>query len=370
MGIHVSLVTSFTPEGQAIEGLELESIFSLSNSSPAEEAPWAEGGKLPQRFIRYWGSPASHIDAVARIAGDINARAVIASGLDALPLLYRVVGATRVWYAADEWSWHHLSLLRLSDPSSWAELKQAIIKGLYERAFNKSVDRIWVVSDSDQRAMRMVTAVRNVDVISNGVDTSYYAPHLPCDEVQQSIIFWGRLDFGPNLQALEWFCRKVWPLLFSQHRDATFTIMGAKPIDAVRQLSRMPGIRLLPDVEDLRPEIASHQVAVLPFISGGGIKNKLLEAAAMGKPIVCSEKATSGLRGIPKVLTARSVHEWQSKIEDLWNQEEQRRALGAAAREWVCHEHSWDRAAAGALGFLQYPVHGPANRPRPICSGA
>ena len=66
------------------------------------------------------------------------------------------------------------------------------------------------------------------------------------------------------------------------------------------------GIEVVPDLPDLRLQIARHQVVVLPFVSGGGIKNKLLEAAAMGKAaIVCSQRATGGLArdgGLPLVM--------------------------------------------------------------------
>ena len=72
----------------------------------------------------------------------------------------------------------------------------------------------------------------------------------------------------------------------------------------MKALATAPGITLEANVRDLRPVARRHAVAVLPLVSGAGIKNKLLEAAAMGLPVVCTPLATLGLRGAPPVVTA------------------------------------------------------------------
>jgi glycosyltransferase involved in cell wall biosynthesis len=113
-------------------------------------------------------------------------------------------------------------------------------------------------------------------------------------------------------------------------------------------------VALVPDLPDLRPEVARHQVVVLPFVSGGGIKNKLLEAAAMGKPLVCTAQACRGLRleGDPPFLTARGVEEWGAALPALWADPGRRDRLGCAAREWALKKHSWAAAARDAVAGL------------------
>ena len=158
------------------------------------------------------------------------------------------------------------------------------------------LDRVWVVSEADRRAMQRVAGVGGVDVLPNGVDAEYFAPRER-PEAPNSCVFWGRLDFGPNIQALEWFCRRVWPAVRQARPDATFTIYGFQPSAQVRSLEKAGGVRIVPDLPDLRDEIAAHQIVVLPFVSGGGIKNKLLEAAAQGKAVICTARACGGLQG-------------------------------------------------------------------------
>src|SRR5262249_32833301 len=156
-----------------------------------------------------------------------------------------------------------------------------------------------------------------------------------------SCVFWGRLDFGPNIQALEWFCGRVWPDIRRQVPDARFTIYGFKATEPVRALAGRDGVALIADLPDLRSEIARHQVVVLPFVRGGGIKNKLLEAAGLGKAIVCTAKACRGLRleGTSPFVLPRDAKGWVRDLILLWGDADRRGRLGAEAREWVLKHH-------------------------------
>ena len=142
--------------------------------------------------------------------------------------------------------------------------------------------------------MRRYAGVRNVDIVPNGVDAQHFAPRAEAD-LPRTAVFWGRLDFEPNIQGLEWFVGNVWPAVRARVPDAGLTVIGFNPTSAVEVLCRTPGIELLPNLEDLRAEVARREVVALPFVTGGGIKNKLLEAAAMGKPIVCTPRGAEGL---------------------------------------------------------------------------
>jgi glycosyltransferase involved in cell wall biosynthesis len=273
------------------------------------------------------------------------------SGLEVLTMLGAIDGPTRVWYAADEWFWHHVSQVRIGDHRTWSELNPALTKLLYERAYRNRVDRVWVVSEPDARAMRWLAGMRNVDILPNGVDATYYRasadPGLP-----QSAAFWGRLDFGPNLQALEWFCGQVWPRVRERRPGATFTIIGFNPTAAAQALARLPGVSLQPNVPDIRTEVPHHAIVVLPFQSGGGIKNKLLEAAAMSRPTVCSPRAQLGLRGTPPVRVAASVTGWVQALERFWDDQALRERAGRELREWVSAHHSWESVARQAAEIL------------------
>jgi glycosyltransferase involved in cell wall biosynthesis len=357
MGHEVALGTVVAPSVEAIDTVPLAWRFLLDDQAgegngyyPSRRSYWQ------QRFRSYWGIPSQRVRAVSKAASVFRADAVIVVGLNVLPYLEAVRGPLRVWYAADEWVLHHLAQVRWRAPATWGNLRQAAVKGLYERAYGSLLDRIWVVSEADRRAMRGVSGAASIDILPNGVDGDYYCP-LTVPQIERSCVFWGRLDFGPNLQALEWFCRKVWPALKRQAPDARFTIFGFQPTTAVKDLAKRDGIDLVPNLADIREEIARHAVVVLPFVGSGGIKNKLLEAASMGKAIVCTPCACGGLRAkmAAPFVKAQHADEWVYKILQLWAEPPRRWRFGDQARHWVLAHHTWEAAAKTALRSLRQP---------------
>lgn len=349
LGHEVGLLTAAAPLPEAVAGLPLAFQRTFPGRGEPAAGPAPDYRWLQRKFQSYWGIDENRVRAVGRSAFDMNADGVVVVGLNVLPYLGAVKDKLRVWYAADEWAWHHVSQVRLSKPGTWGETKQALIKGLYERAYRPMLDRVWVVTDADRRAMRWVAGVKGIDVVPNGVDAEHFQP-LEVPQRERSCTFWGRLDFGPNVQALEWFCGRVWPRVRAAHPDATFTVYGFSPTPAVRALVGRDGIELIPDLPDLRPAVASHGVVVFPFVSGGGIKNKFLEAAAMGKAVVCSPVALNGLRepSASGTVLAKSPDDWARALGELWSDAARRAAAGAAARRWVLEHHSWDTAARTA----------------------
>jgi len=354
LGHEISLATAVEPTAEALAYLPLAHRFTL------DSADWRLNGtdslKLnywQERFRSYWGISADRIRAAGQAAAECRADAVVVVGLNVLPYLGAVHNAQRVWYAADEWVWHHLSLVRWQEPNTWGHLRAAAIKGLYERVYASLWDRVWVVSATDRRALRWVADSNSIDVVPNGVDSDYFQPRAQ-PEIKRSCIFWGRLDFDPNVRALQWFCRSVWPALWRQAPDCQFKILGFQPGPSVRELASRDGISLIPDLPDIRPEIARSALVVLPFQTTGGIKNKLLEAASMGKAIVCTPQSCGGLRGLSEapLAIARGVDSWVAKILDLWADAPRRHQLGFRARNWVLKHHTWTAAARQASESL------------------
>jgi glycosyltransferase involved in cell wall biosynthesis len=358
LGHAVAVATLDPPPPEALADIPFAARYCLAEGNP----PVPPGDAFPLRFTKaqakfcsYWGVREDHVRQVATAAADCAADVVVVSGLNVLPFLGAIAGRACVWYAADEWVWHHLSLVRPFHRSTWGEVRPAVVKGLYERAYRKRLDRVWVVTDADARAFRWFAGVRNLDVIPNGVDAEHYRPE-PAEAVPNSCAFWGRLDFGPNVQALEWFAAKVWPRVRAQVPDARLRIFGFQPTSPVRALAGRDGIDLTPDLPDLRPAVRRCQVALFPFVSGGGIKNKLLEAAALGLPAVCTPRALSGLKGPVPFRPLSSPAEWAGELIGLWADAERRRALGEAARAWVAANHTWRAAARTAVEGIREAV--------------
>ncbi len=370
-GHDVALLTLIAPEPVALKGLKLidqrvmpvQTIKSGNDSGAHNENSkfeWRQRWNWRQeRFRSYWGIDGNLIRFTRDHAEALEVDAVVVAGLEVLPYLSEIRCQQRIWYAADEWVWHHLSLFHFLKPRSWSNIRRSLILGLYENTFASAMDRVWVVSATDQRAMRCVTWTPVVDLIPNGVSTKAFTPTDVAIE-PLSCTFWGNLAFAPNEQALSWFCQEVWPLIKRDQPDAQFNVFGCNPSPEVLQLSLIEGVHITPDVPDIPSAVSNQAVVVLPFQSGGGIKNKLLESASLAKPTVCSPRACNGLNTMdnaPFLVVPSKPRQWSDAIQRLWADPVLCRTMGLSSRQWVIDHHSWESAAMSAAISLDSGSH-------------
>src|SRR5688572_28679351 len=167
-GHHVGLVTARPLPDPVRESLRVDFQHTLDPEGAGDDSAARLSG-LQERFRRFWGVSSRHLHTVEQMSTQFRADVIVASGLEVLPVLASVQGPLRIWYAADEWVLHHFSQVHLAEPRSWRNVGEALLKGTYERAFRRVVDRVWAVSDADCRAFRKIAGIKGVDMIPNGV---------------------------------------------------------------------------------------------------------------------------------------------------------------------------------------------------------
>lgn len=237
-------------------------------------------------------------------------------------------------------------------------LRRGIETAFYERRALRRMEGIAVTGPDDARWLRVITAHSRIRVIPNGVTT---IPHddLPGESDDPLVIFTGVLGYGPNVDAVTYFVREVWPWVRKRVPRAEFRIAGRNPAPAVKMLSEEPGVSVYPDVPDLTAAIRRAWLAVAPMRSGSGIKNKVLEAWAAGRPVVLSELATNGLdlEGEPgeavRSLVCGDGAEMIEAVVSLLENPARRRALGRMARTLAEERHSWEAAGDRLAGLLR-----------------
>lgn len=211
---------------------------------------------------------------------------------------------------------------------------------------------VTLVSDAEADLYRGFCAAGTVQVVRNGVDLEYFQPRDTAGE--QGCVFVGALDYRPNVEGAVWFCREVWPAIYRAWPQTTLSLVGRRPAPAVRDLARVPGVRVVGQVPDVRPYVAGAAVVVVPLQLARGLQNKILEALAMGKATVVSPEARKGVdtpTGVP-VLTASSPQEWIEAVNRLLAHSEERRGLGTAGRRFVEQNHRWERNLKPLEGLL------------------
>jgi sugar transferase (PEP-CTERM/EpsH1 system associated) len=216
---------------------------------------------------------------------------------------------------------------------------------------------VTLVSEAETELFRSFCPSPDVHTIPNGVDLDYFRQQSPA-LAEEGCVFVGALDYKPNVDAVTWFCKEVWPAITRGHPNARLRLVGRQPVPEVLRLSEVPGVEVVGQVPDVRPHLSWAAVAVAPLRIARGLQNKVLEALAMRKPVVSSPQALAGLRerlDLP-ALTATTPAEWAEHIGRLLNDEPLRRQLGSAGRRYVEAHHSWERCLEPLSDLLGLPA--------------
>ena len=178
--------------------------------------------------------------------------------------------------------------------------------------------------------------------IQNGIDLDFYdAP--PRTTVSQTIIFIGALDYFPNIDAVTYFATEVFPIVREKVAGTRFMIVGSRPGARVLRLARLPGVTVEGDVKDVRPFIAEARVSVAPLRISQGIQNKVLEALALGLPVVASTNAAAGLPstdGLPLAI-ARDTAAFAQSVCEFLSQPPLTAERIKTCREQLRRHHDW-----------------------------
>jgi len=216
----------------------------------------------------------------------------------------------------------------------------------FERHTGSQCDCVVTVSELDAERFRSYRA-KNVRVVPNGVDLDYFRP-VPNPEQSNALVFVGSLDWFPNEDAVTDFAIHTLPLLRRRKNDLTLKVVGRRPSDKLAAaLRNLPGAELVGEVPDVRPYLAEARAVVVPLRIGGGTRIKILEALAMGKPVISTSVGAEGLelQDGRELLIANSPEEFAARIETLFANPELQSRLGGNGRAAVEKVYGWNAAA-------------------------
>ena len=199
------------------------------------------------------------------------------------------------------------------------------------RAYEKSIIRklniskFTFVSDKDMREMIEAGTVPKEDarLVPVGADLNNDGQFIYSRD-GNNIIFVGKMSYGPNIEAAEWFAKEVLPLIRNKVPDVTFTIVGKDPTESIKSL-QSDYIKVTGMVHSVEPFYQEAKLVVLPLMNGGGVKVKLLEAVSYRKPIVSTDVGVEGtLYADGKTVSVANTRERfaQSCVEAITNNDE------------------------------------------------
>jgi polysaccharide biosynthesis protein PslH len=202
-----------------------------------------------------------------------------------------------------------------------------------------------VCSDREREQLHRIAPSARVKVIENGVDCAYFAG-LNSEPASKRIVFVGKMDYYPNIEAIIGFAHTTWPQVRAQLKDLALTIVGANPTAAVQSLAAIPGVEVTGTVPDVRPYYRDAMAAVVPLRTGGGTRLKILEAMAAGVPVISSPLGAEGLTvttGVDILISDPDDHaSWVRNLTELAQSNERGNQIAAKALELVQTRYDWN----------------------------
>jgi len=204
-----------------------------------------------------------------------------------------------------------------------------------------------VCSSEDLKFLKRTHKSGQIKLLPNGVDTNKFKP-IDHDYGQNDVLlFTGNMDYAPNVDAVIYFVEEVFPLIRTKFPEVRFVIAGQRPLDKVKALEKVPGVSVTGFIPDLSDMYNSASVVVAPLRFGAGTQNKVLEAMAMGIPVVCSNIGFEGL-GIEDgegAFMRTNQATFATQVCILLDDGSLRQATGMMGAEVIRKRFSWDTIA-------------------------
>ncbi|MFL5701590.1 MAG: glycosyltransferase [Ktedonobacteraceae bacterium] len=225
----------------------------------------------------------------------------------------------------------------------------------YEAKLLGEFPQVILTSERDRRAMIELRRMHMHDltssdaaleagiaVLPNGVDLEYFRP-VHQERRRFNLVFSGKMSYHANVATALYLHRQIMPLIWQRQPDAVLTIVGSKPPSIIQRLASDPRVEVTGYVSDIRPYIARAEVMLSPMVYSVGIQNKVLEAMALGTPVVVAAQAASALATRPghELLVAESPGDFAEAALRLMEEAELRAMLSENGRSYVERHHDW-----------------------------
>ncbi|MGL4884005.1 MAG: glycosyltransferase family 4 protein, partial [Waterburya sp.] len=238
----------------------------------------------------------------------------------------------------------------LATGDSENELKDQINLGLqrrYEEYYLAKFSAIVTVNNLDKRIVKKLAPESQVTVIPNGVDLTEF-PRRPTNQGEQRIVFVGSMDSPVNIDAAKFLALEVFPAIRQRYPEAILKLVGAKPVAEIIELDNLPGVEVTGEVCSVIEYLDWATVCVIPIRQGYGLRNRTLEAMAVGVPVVASDRALAEFEvdgaNVPlRAMRANTLDEYIYAIGRLFSEPKLRDKLSENGRSLVTSEYTWEQ---------------------------
>ena len=213
----------------------------------------------------------------------------------------------------------------------------------WEKFYWKRADKVVAMSASDKNKMRKLVPNLSVEIIPNGVDSSFFSKVKQKKGKSAVILFVGNFSWLQNREAVYFLIEKIWPNVKNKIKDARLLIVGRNPSEGIRNLVRNFKVQLESNVNDIRDVYAKSDVMIAPIFGPGGTRYKILEAMASSLPVLTTGMGAEGLpvKHREHILIANEQYTLTEQTIKLLSDKKLRDRISENARLLVQKEFDW-----------------------------
>jgi glycosyltransferase involved in cell wall biosynthesis len=202
----------------------------------------------------------------------------------------------------------------------------------FEPAQVRRFHHVVAVSEADREAMRSMVEASHISVVPTGVDLGQYRYDPKATPSGPLVVFTGSMDWVPNIDGVEFFCKEIWPRVLERVPEARFRIVGRDPHPRVKKLASS-SVEVTGSVPSIIDHLREAAVFVVPLRIGGGTRIKIYEAMAVGKATVSTTVGAEGLdvHQDRDILLADDPSGFSKAVASILQHDDLRRRLEAAA---------------------------------------
>jgi glycosyltransferase involved in cell wall biosynthesis len=213
------------------------------------------------------------------------------------------------------------------------------------------------VSEADRQAMSAMVDPSHISVVPTGVDLSKYQYDPASRPSGPIVVFTGSMDWEPNIDGVEFFCKEVWPLVLAKVPNARFRVVGRDPHPRVKKLAS-ESVEVTGTVPSIVEYLRDAAVFVVPLRIGGGTRIKIYEGMAMGKATVSTTVGAEGLdvEHGRDILLEDTPQTFADAIVTFLQDEDVRRRYEAAAAA-TARKYDWSVIAQYFVEVLRKTIN-------------
>lgn len=226
----------------------------------------------------------------------------------------------------------------------------------YEHQMCQLTDIVIAVSPEDADLLRSFRRDGKVYILPSAISVDDYTAEMPPDDLGAHVlVFTGKMDYRPNVDAALWLVNDILPLIRQRVPDATVTLVGQQPSPRLEGLRAVQGITITGRVDSVVPYLRGAAAYVAPLRMGSGTRLKLLEAMAAGSPIIATKTAAAGLMPDAKsaMLIADGAQPFADAVINLLTSPEKRAAMIQAGKTAVRAHYDWSSTAPVLLNIYK-----------------